>query len=314
VAIHPGGRFLYAVSEARERGTPSGAVGAFSIDPRTGKLAHLNRQSSVGAGPCHLTVDRTGRFVLVANYGGGSVAVLPIDGEGRLGEATDFVQHQGGSVNPRRQSGPHAHSVTLDPANRYAFVADLGLDKVLIYRLDLERGKLTANEEPWVQVTAGAGPRHFAFHPKGRHAYLITELANTVIAFAYDGARGVLGEMQTVPTLPVGFQGTTYAADLHVSPSGKFVYGSNRGHDSIAIFAVEQESGRLTLVGHEPTRGRTPRGFALDPTGSFLLVANQDSDSVVTFRVDRDTGRLSATGDVVEVPAPVCLKFVTLAG
>ena len=315
LAIHPEQGHLYAVNEVRSFvGKPSGAASAFAIDRGTGHLTFLNQQASVGSGPCHLTVDRTGKFVLVANYGGGSVTVLPIDDEGRLGEATDFVQHQGGSVDPRRQSGPHAHSITLDPTNRHAFAADLGLDKVLIYRLDLKRGKLIPHDQPWVQVKPGAGPRHFAFHPSGRYAYLITELDNTVIAFAYDSARGSLQEIQTVPALPAGFQGTSYAADLHVSPAGRFLYGSNRGHDSIAIFSVEEGSGRLTPVGHEPTQGRTPRGFALDPTGRLLLVANQDSNTVVTFRVDPDTGGLRATGHVAEVPTPVCLKLMTLPG
>jgi 6-phosphogluconolactonase len=315
LAIHPEQGHLYAVNEVRSFvGKPSGAVSAFAIDRGTGHLTLLNQQASVGSGPCHLTVDRTGKFVLVANYGSGSVCVLPIDGQGKLGEATDFVQHQGSSVNPRRQAGPHAHSITLDPTNRYAFAADLGLDKVLIYGLDLKRGKLIPHDQPWVQVKPGAGPRHFAFHPSGRYAYLITELDNTVIAFAYDSARGSLQEIQTVPALPASFQGASYAADLHVSPSGRFLYGSNRGHDSIAIFSVEEGSGRLTPVGHEPTQGRTPRGFALDPTGRLLLVANQDSNTVVTFRVDPDTGGLTATGHVAEVPTPVCLKLMTLPG
>jgi len=315
LALHPERRFLYAVNEVREfSGKPSGAVSAFAIDRGTGNLTFLNQQASVGSGPCHLTVDRTGRFLFVANYGSGSVCVLPIDAQGRLGEATDFIQHQGSSVNPRRQAGPHAHSITLDPANRYAFAADLGLDKVLIYRLDLERGKLIPNDQPWVQVKAGAGPRHFAFHPTGRYAYLITELANTVIVFAYDSARGSLREIQTVPTLPEGFQGTSYAADLHLSPSGRFLFGSNRGHDSIAVFSIDEDTELLAPVCHEPTRGKTPRGFALDRTGRFLLAANQDSNTVVTFRVDPQTGRLAPTGHVAEVPAPVCVKTMTPPG
>jgi 6-phosphogluconolactonase len=313
LAIHPGRRHLYAVNEVQElNGKSSGAVSAFRIDPATGGLSYLNRQASLGSGPCHLTVDRTGRFVVVANYGGGSVAVLPINDEGALEEATDFVQHVGSSVDPRRQSGPHAHSVTLDPTNRYVFAADLGLDKVLIYLLDLGQGTLQPNDQAWVEVKAGAGPRHFAFHPSGRAAYLICEMDSTLIVFACGSPPGTLRKVQSLSALPKGFEGTSYAADLHVAPSGKFVYGSNRGHDSIAVFRVEDETGRLTLVGHQPTLGRTPRGFAVDPTESYLLVANQDSNTVVTFRVDQDTGMLTATGHVAEVPTPVCLKVLTL--
>ena len=231
LAIDPQGRYLYAVNEVEgSSGTPGGAVSAFLIDPETGDLTYLNQQSSHGAGPCHLSVDKTGRFVLVANYREGNVSVLPIQEDGRLGEASDIVQHQGSSVNPERQKGPHAHSITLDPANRYAFAADLGLDKVMIYELDLTQGKLRHSEGPWAQVKAGAGPRHFAFHPNGRYAYLINEIDSTFTAFAYDETRGALREVQTVSTLPEDFAGTNSCADVHVLPSGKFVYGSNRGH------------------------------------------------------------------------------------
>ena len=311
LAIDPEQRYLYAVNEIGESaGRPSGAVSAFSIDPGTGELTFLNQESSQGTGPCHLSVDKTGRFVLVTNYASGSVSVLPIQSDGRLGEATDMVQHRGSSVNPRRQEGPHAHSITLDPGNRYAFVADLGLDKIMIYRLDLTQGKLIPNDEPWVQVKAGAGPRHFAFHPNGKYAYLINELDSTLIAFTYDAAHGTLREVQTVSTLPEGFAGTNYCADVHVSPSGKFVYGSNRGHDSIAILAIDEGTGRLSCLGHEPTQGKTPRNFAIDPTGTFMLVANQDTDAIVTFRMDQQTGRLLSTGHVTEVPTPVCIEMI----
>lgn len=309
LAIHPQRCYLYAVSEVSESaGKPSGAVAAFKIDPETGELTRLNQQPSHGAGPCHLSVDKTGQFVLVANYAGGSVAVLPIQDDGQLGEATDFIQHQGSSVDPRRQGGPHAHSVTLDPANRYAFVADLGLDKIMIYQLDLSQGKLKPNDEPWAQIKAGAGPRHFDFHPNGRYAYLINELDSTLTAFTYDETRGRLREIQTVPALPEDFEDTSYCADIHVSPSGKFVYGSNRGHNSIVIFEIDDGTGKLTYVDHEPTRGETPRNFAIDPTGTFLLAANQNSDTIVTFRINQQTGKLMPTEHVAEVPTPVCLR------
>ncbi len=311
LAIHPQQRYLYAVNEIGEfAGKPSGAVSAFSIEEKTGELTYLNQQPSHGTGPCYLSVDKTGQFVLVANYGGGSVSVLPIQDDGQLGEATDFVQHQGKSVNPQRQEGPHAHSVILGPTNRYAFVADLGLDKIMVYQLDLTKGKLIPNDEPFCQVKAGAGPRHFAFHPNGRYAYLINELDNTFVAFTYDEINGTLKEVQTVPTLLGDFEDTSYCADVHVSPSGKFVYGSNRGHDSIVIFAIDEDTGKLTYVGHELTQGKTPRGFAIDPTGTFLLAANQSTDTIVTFRIEQQTGKLTPTGCVAKVPAPVCLKVV----
>ena len=313
LAVHPNRRFLYAVSEVGQfAGRPGGAVAAFSLNPRTGALAPLNQQSSRGAGPCYVSVsaDRAGDVVLVANYGGGSVALLPIQNDGRLGEATDFVQHQGSSVNPGRQEGPHAHSILPDPANRFAFAADLGLDKVLIYRLDPGRGTLVPNDQAWASVKAGAGTRYSAFHPGGRYAYVINELDSTVTAFAYDAARGALREVQTLPTLPAGFSGSNSCADIHVAPSGRFLYGSNRGHDSIALFGIDGRSGKLRAVGHEPTQGKTPRNFALDPTGTFLLAANQDTDNVVIFRINKRTGGLTPTGQTLRVSKPVCVQVL----
>ena len=246
LAIHPSRRFLYAVGEVAEsNGKPGGAVNAFAIDPKSGKLTLLNQQSSKGAGPCHLVVDREGKYVLTANYGGGSVCVLPIQADGRLGEATGFVQHHGSSVNPQRQEGPHAHSVNLDPAGRLAFVADLGLDKIFVYRVDSARGTLVPNDPPAIKLPPGAGPRHFAFHPTGRFAYVINELNSTVTVLSYDPDGGILKDLQTASTLPPGFSGENTTAEVQVHPSGKFVYGSNRGHNSIAIFAVDPTSGAL---------------------------------------------------------------------
>lgn len=314
LAIHPQKRYLYSVNELGVvDGKPAGGVSAFAIDPKTGALTLLNQQPSHGAAPCHLSVDATGKWVIVANYTSGSASIFPIQADGRLGEASDVVQHQGSSVNPRRQTGPHAHSVTIDPANRYAFVADLGLDKVMIYRLNLSQGKLIPGEQPWVRTHPGAGPRHFAFHPNARCAYVINELDSTMTAFIYDASQGRLTEIQHLSTLPEGFSGTTHCADVHVHPSGKFVYGSNRGHDSIAIFAIDQATGKLTPIGHELTQGKIPRNFGLDPTGTFLLAANQDSDTVVTFRIDQGTGKLTATGHVAEAPTPVCVKFLQMS-
>jgi 6-phosphogluconolactonase len=311
LALDPAQRHLYAANEVGEYGGQhSGAVSAFSLSPDTGELTYLNRQATGGTGPCHLSVDRTGQFVLVANYSGGSVSMLPLEADGSLGEATDFVQHRGSSVDPKRQEGPHAHSITPDPANRYAFAADLGLDKIMVYKLDLSEGKLLPNDTPWVQVHAGAGPRHFAFHPNGKYAYVINELDSTLIAYAYDAALGTLEAVQTVTTLPKGYSGTNYCADVHVHPSGKYLYGSNRGHDSIAIYALDESTGMVSPRGHTSTQGEWPRNFALDPTATYLLAANQNSDTVVTFRIDPGTGDLEPTGHVTEVPAPVCVKIL----
>ena len=311
LALDPQGHTLYAVNEVDEHaGQPGGAVGAFAVDPRTGALTFLNQQPSHGTGPCHVCVDQTGRFVLVANYTSGSASVLPVQDDGRLGEATDVVQHHGSGVDPRRQEGPHAHSVTLDPTNRYAFVADLGLDKIMIYRLDRAHGKLVPNDEPWARLHAGAGPRHLAFHPSGRYVYAINELDSTFTAFACDATRGALQELQTISALPEGFAGTSYCADVHVHPSGRFLYGSNRGHDSMAIMAIDEDTGTLTPLGHEPTQGQTPRNLAIDPTGTYLLAANQNTDTIVTFRIDQETGQLTPTGHVTQVSMPVCIKMV----
>jgi 6-phosphogluconolactonase len=311
LAIHPNQHFLYAVNEgANFNGTGAGAVSAFALDPKTGALTSLNQQSSGGAGPCHLVVDRQGKHVLAANYGGGSACVLPIQADGRLGEATSFVQHHGSSANKQRQEKPHAHSVNLDAANHFAFVADLGLDKVLVYRFDAKKGTLTPNEPPAAAVAPGAGPRHFAFHPNGRYAYVINEMQSTVTAFSYDAERGELKTLETVSTLPKGFKGNTSTAEVQVHPSGKFLYGSNRGHDSIAIFAIDPETGKLTAVGHQAQQIKTPRNFGIDPTGTYLLVANQASNSLVVFRINPKTGELEPTGTLVEVPKPVCVKMI----
>lgn len=304
-------RFLYAVNELTEfAGKPGGALSAFSIDQKTGDLTFLNQQPSLGGAPCHVTVDGSGRFVLVANYTGGNVSVLPVLRDGSLGTATDMVQHQGSGVNKERQDAPHAHCVILDRSNRYAFAVDLGLDKVMIYHFDAKAGKLIPARQPWAQLKPGAGPRHFTFHPNGRYAYVINELDSTLTAFSYDKVNGTLRAMQTVSALPTDFSGKNDCADLHVSPSGKFLYGSNRGHNSIVVFEINESTGKLTYLEHTATQGKTPRNFTVDPTGGFLLVANQESDTVVTLRIDPVTGRLKPTGHVAEVPTPVCLKFL----
>lgn len=311
LAVRPGGGFIYAVSEVNDvDGKPGGAVNAFAVAKDTGLLTPLNTQSSGGRGPAHITVDRTGAHALVANYGGGSVSILPIAPDGRLGPASAVVQHTGSSVNQARQKEPHAHSVNMDPANRLAYVADLGIDKVMIYRVG-PNGTLTPNDPPSVAMQPGDGPRHFAFHPKGRLAYVINELTCTITVFTVDG-KGGLTAVQTVSTLPDGqavVQGYS-TADVQVHPSGKFLYGSNRGHDSIVVFAIDEKTGRLTHVQHQPTGGSTPRAFGIDPTGTYFLAANQRSDSVHVFRIDPATGRLTDTGHSASLGAPVCVKFV----
>jgi 6-phosphogluconolactonase len=310
LAADPRQRFLYAVSETAEfNGLPGGSVQAFRIDPDSGRLSLVNARSSEGAGPCHLTIDKRGRWVLVANYSTGNLAVLPVRDDGSLGKATDVVFHRGASVNSARQQGPHAHSVTLDVANRYAIAADLGIDKLMVYHFDGDRGTLKPAAIPWIAVKPGAGPRHFTFHPDGTKAYVINELDSTVTAFSYERDHGVLKETQTVATIPGDVTGPNYCADIHVSADGRFVYGSNRGHDSIVVFAVEENTGLLTLLQHQPTGGKTPRNFAIDPAGRFLLVANQNSDSIVVFTIDQEDGLLAPTGIAAEVPTPVCIRF-----
>jgi 6-phosphogluconolactonase len=313
LACAPNGRFLYAVGELGTfQGKKTGAVSAFGIDRATGRLGLVNQVSSGGPGPCHLAVDASGKWVLVANYSGGSVAVLPIRNDGGLGEAVSFRQHQGSSVNPRRQEGPHAHGITLDAANRIVVVPDLGLDRHMLYRLDAATGQLVLHEPPFVEVKAGSGPRHLAFAPDGKHAYGINEMASTVTVYAYDKAVGLLKEMQTLSTLPDGYSGETTTAEIEAHPGGKFVYGSNRGHDSIAIFARDQERGTLKLVGNVGTQGKVPRSFAIDPTGEWLWAANQGSNNLALFRLESKAGLLVPTGVTVEIGAPVCVKYLPL--
>ena len=315
LAFHPNGRFVYTVNEALETdGKPGGGVSAFARDPETGDLTFLNREPSHGTDPCFLTVDPTGRCVLVANYSSGSVAVLPLGEDGRLKPASYVDQHEGSSINPRRQQGAHAHAIPIDPSGQFALCPDLGMDQVFVYQLDAAAGRLQHNDPVGAKLTPGAGPRHLDFHPSKPLAYVINELGSTVTTFAWDAAAGTLRELQTISTLPEGFAEETTCADIHVDPTGRFVYGSNRGHDSIAAFAIDEATGTLTPLGHTPTGGRTPRNFAIDPSGQFLFAANQNTDTIVTFRLDPTTGRLTPAGQVTPVPSPVCLKFAPLGG
>jgi 6-phosphogluconolactonase len=308
LAVDPKQRFLYAANESGEfAGKKGGGVTAFAIDRKTGDLRKLNERHSPGV-PCHVSVHPSGRFVMAANYGGGNVVIYPVGADGSLGEPTDVAQHTGKGADPKRQDRPHTHCAIPDAAGRYVFAPDLGIDKVMIYRVDLKNGKLIPNG--FFATKAGAGPRHFVFHPSGKFAYVINELDSTLTALAYDKEKGALAELQTVSALPPGFSGTSYCADVHVHPSGKFLYGSNRGHDSIVAFAIDQNTGKLNLIAHESTRGKWPRNFAINPAGESLLVANQNTDNVVAFRIDQQTGKLTATGQTTEIPAPVCLKFI----
>ena len=315
LALHPALPVLYAVSEVADAdGRPGGGIAAFAIDPATGMLTLKNSQSSGGAGPCHVAVDRDGKVVLAANYGGGSVVCLGLDATGSLAAAVagtpgGFIQHEGKSVNPKRQEKPHAHSIHPTPDGRFAIACDLGIDKVLVHALDTARATLAPHTA--ASTAAGAGPRHFALHPQGRFGYSVNELDLTVTAFALDAQAGTLTPFQSLSTLPADVTDRTgmSTAEIVAHPSGKFLYASNRGHHSIAMYAIDQADGRLTFLGVEPTRGRTPRNFVLDPEGRFLLAGGQDSNTVTVFTIDQTTGRLAFTDRSVDVPAPVCIRF-----
>jgi 6-phosphogluconolactonase len=310
LALHPKGRFVYAANEIGNfGGQKAGAISSFARDPQSGKLTLLNQMSSKGPGPCFVSVDRTGHVALAANYSGGSVASFTVAGDGTLSEAVSFYQHSGKGPNAKRQEGPHAHSINPDKAGRFAVAADLGTDQVIVYRLDTKDGKLSPNDPPYTKVAPGSGPRHFAFHPSQKFGYVINELLSTVTAFRYDAAKGTLTEIETVSSLPAGWQGSNSTAQVKVHPKGKFLYGSNRGHDSIVVFRIDEKTGKLTLVQHEPTQGKVPRNFNIHPNGRWLLAANQNSNNVVFFRLDEATGKLTPTGDKLETGSPTCVLF-----
>jgi len=312
--LSPDGTHLYCVNELGEfEGKPSGGVSAFAIDPDTGDLHRLNLRPSLGPGPCHIAVAPNGKHVVVSNYGGGNVCALPIEPDGSLGEPSDFVQHRGSSVNPSRQQAPYAHSATFSPDGEVVFVADLGMDKLMAYRLDAQTGQLRPNDPPFAALHPGAGPRHFAFHPSGRFGYVINELDSTMSAFAYDASTGALTTIQSLTTLPKEFHGSSFCADVHVAASGRFLYGSNRGHDSIVAYAIADD-GTLTTIDYTPTQGKNPRNFGLAPSGKLMLAGNQNSDTIVAYHVNTETGKLTPTGAVTESPTPVCIRFRRLSG
>jgi 6-phosphogluconolactonase len=310
LAISPNRRNLYAISEGWDK--DSSFVSAFRIDSKTGELALINRQPSGGAGPCHVEVDQRGMNVLVANYGSGSVSVFHLDKIGALGPMSAFIQDNGSGVNPQRQKGPHAHCIVTDPHDRFAFACDLGLDKILVFNFDPSTGSLVAHDPPFASVKPGAGPRHIAFHPNGRFAYVINEMASTLTAFAYDRGRGVLTEVEDQPLLPKDFKGQNTAAEVAVHPSGKFVYASNRGDDSIVVFGCDPGTGRLAFIERDSSEGKTPRYFEIDPSGAFLLAANQNSGTIIVFRIDNKTGRLQPTGNQAVADTPMCVKCLGL--
>ncbi len=304
-------RLIFAVNEDDSfQGKPSGSVSSFSMDPATGKLTLINQVSTNGAHPCHVVMDKTGKNLLISNYTGGNVTVVPVASDGKLGEATATIQHAGKSVNPERQNGPHVHCVTLDPANRFAFVCDLGQDKVMSYRFDSAQGKLTPNDPAFAAVKAGAGPRHMVFRPDGKFAYVINELNSTVTVFGYEADAGRLTEIQTISTIPPYFDGANTTAEIGITPSGKYLYASNRGHNSVMLFAVDSAKGTLTDIEDQSTGGKKPRHFGIQPSGRHLAIANQDSDNLLLCRIEEGNGRLKPSGVFADAPSPVCIVFV----
>lgn len=309
LAFHPVLPRLYAVSELWQTDGPDrGAVTAFAIDDATGELRELNQEAVGGAGPCHLAVSPRGRYVVTANYGSGSTSVLPLDDEGRLQPRSHVVQHEGSGPNEARQKGPHAHQTLFSPGGEILLVPDLGIDQVLLFRLDEAAGRLSAWNPPSVAVPPGSGPRHCAYHPSGKFLYVVNELASTVSVFECTD-EVPLRLTQTISTLPPEFDGGNTTAEIEVHPSGRFVYASNRGHDSIAAFAIDSATGKLSEIGRFPSGGRVPRNFAIAPGGRFLLAANQDTDNVVVFAIDQDSGKLQPTEGSVQVGAPVCVVY-----
>jgi 6-phosphogluconolactonase len=309
LALSPDDKFLYSIHAAGQfGGKEHEQVAAFEIAGDSGELKLLNRQSALGTAACYLDVDSTGKTVVVANYSTGSVASLPVREDGSLGEASSFIQHQGSSVDPGRQKGPHAHCIVISPDNRFVFAADLGLDQVLAYRLDAKQAKLSANQQPFVRTPPAAGPRHLTFDPSGEHVYVINELENSVTVFDYARETGFLTEQQTISTLPEDFDGTSYCADVKITPNGRFLYGTNRGHDSIAAYRI-RDDGKLTLLGIEPSLGKGPQNLAITPDGDLLLCANMPGNNVAVFRIDPQTGGLARVGEPISIPSPSCIMI-----
>jgi 6-phosphogluconolactonase len=313
LTIDSTGRLLYAVNELEKyKGESSGSVSAFVVDQKSGKLLPLNEVSSRGTDPCYLSLDQSGKYVLVANYGSGSVAVFQVHKDGSLGKASAFVQHTGSGPDRERQEGPHAHWIGVTPDNRFAMAVDLGIDQVLVYRFNEKTGTLSPNHPASVAMEPGSGPRHLDFHPNGKFVYVLSELQSKINVFSYDLRQGTLQPLQHIATVPKEFSGTNYPAEIRVHPNGKFLFASNRGHDSIAVFSIDQKNGTLSPVGPFSTQGKKPRNFEIDPSGSRLFVANQESGNIVIFDIDQTTGKLTPTGQVLHLDSPVCLKFMVV--
>lgn len=305
LAVSPNQKYVYSAGEVDK----NGAVYAFSFDKKKGSLTQLNTQSSNGNFPCHVAIDKTGKWVIAGNYGAGSLTVLPVESNGSLGSPIQTIQHEGKGTNPSRQDNPHVHSINIAPNNIDVFVPDLGTDKIMTYSLDAKTGKLINGIPPFTKVQDGSGPRHFTIHPNGKFAYVIQELTGLVTAFNYQ--KGSLTALQSISTLPEGYTGDNSCADIHISPDGKFLYGSNRFHDSIVIYAIDAKTGKLTYVANQSVMGKVPRNFMIDPTGNFVLVANQKTDNIVIFKRDAQKGTLTPTGKEISVPTPVCLKMIS---
>jgi 6-phosphogluconolactonase len=311
LVVHPNGQYLYAVNEIGNfNGGKTGAVSAFAIDAKSGKLKFLNQVPSRGAGPCYISLDKNASFALVANYDSGNIASFPVMTDGTLRTASGFVQHSGAGPDKQRQEGPHAHWIGTSPDNQFVLVADLGLDEVIVYGFDSSQGTLMPRLSGFAKVNPGAGPRHLAFSPNGKFVYVLSEMESSVTVFSYQEKTGALSRRQTISALPKDYSGAKAAAEIAVHPSGKFLYTSNRGHDSIAIFAIDEKKGTLKSLGQVLTGGKTPRHFAIDPTGAYLLAENQESNNIVVFHIDGATGALTPTGQTVDVPSPVCITFV----
>ncbi|MDZ7900329.1 MAG: lactonase family protein [Arcicella sp.] len=305
LAISPDSKYVYSAGETDKEGS----VHSFEFDKKTGILTPLTTQSAHGNYPCYVAIDKTGKWVICGNYGAGNLSVFPVETDGSLGKATQTIQHEGKSINPGNQESPHVHSINIASNNVDVFVADLGMDKIVTYSLDAKTGKLSSGNPPFTKIKNGSGPRHFEFHPNGKFAYCIQEISGEVVAFEYK--KGALNTIQTISTKPADLKGDLNCADLHISPDGKFLYGSNRVHDSLVIYAVDAKTGKLTYVAHQSVLGKKPRNFVIAPSGNFVLVANQDSDNVVIFKRDIMKGTLTPTGKEIAVPNPVCLKMVS---
>ena len=307
LSISPDGKYLYSVGEIDdERG---GALSAYSIDKKNASISIINSISTGSSGPCHLMTDSSGSILLAANYAGGASTLAKINNDGSLDDDVQVINHQGSSINPERQMEPHAHSINISPSGNYALVPDLGTDKVVIYKIDKVAKKLEPNDPPFVKVTPGMGPRHLEFHPNGKVVYVIHELGAHISVFDFDDQNGNLSEIQTISTLPLNYDQKS-CADIHISPDGKYLYGSNRGHDSLAIYKVLEDGRKLENIDFQSTLGKTPRNFAIDPDGNFLLAANQDSNDIFTFNVNKESGMLNPTGFKISIPYPVCIKFL----